>query len=84
LKKNIPIWKIKSTTKARDGLYFYDTFSGSMTRGWRPGYFRYSAVHQAGQTRRILSAPEQVVLLIDEIDRRNIDFPTTSSMNWRR
>ena len=69
-------WHIKSTTKAQDGLYQYDVvqrlndsrFAGSDVSDIR----RYIKLGVLG---RAFSAPEPVVLLIDEIDKADIEFP---------
>jgi MoxR-like ATPase len=69
-------WHIKSTTKARDGLYVYDTvarlhdsrFGDSDVKDIR----RYIQLGPLGQA---LSEPDRVVLLIDEIDKADIEFP---------
>ena len=69
-------WHIKSTTKAQEGLYTYDTvarlhdsrFGDGEVRDIRR-YIRY------GPLGRALAAGERVVLLIDEIDKADIEFP---------
>ena len=69
-------WHIKSTTKAQDGLYVYDTVARLHDSRFGDGdvkdirkYIRLGPLGQA------LSADEQVVLLIDEIDKADIEFP---------
>ena len=69
-------WHVKSTTKARDGLYVYDTvarlhdsrFGGDEVKD----ISRYIKLGPLGQA---LDAPKRVVLLIDEIDKADIEFP---------
>ena len=70
------IWNVKSTTKAQDGLYVYDTvarlydsqFGGEGVND----IARYIKLGKLGEAFR---AEEQVVLLIDEIDKADLEFP---------
>ena len=69
-------WHIKSTTKAHDGLYVYDTVARLHDSRFGDGdvkdirrYIKLGALGEA------LSAPSRVVLLIDEIDKADIEFP---------
>ncbi len=69
-------WHIKSTTKAQQGLYEYDAVS--RLRDSQLGDPRVS--HIANYIRRgklwdAFVAPERPVLLIDEIDKADIEFP---------
>ena len=69
-------WHVKSTTRAQDGLYVYDTvqrlydsrFGDHDVRDIRE-YIHMGALGRAFQS------PERVVLLIDEIDKADIEFP---------
>jgi MoxR-like ATPase len=69
-------WHVKSTTKARDGLYVYDTvarlqdsrFGGTDVKNIEH-YIKLGPLGQA------LAAPTRQVLLIDEIDKADIEFP---------
>lgn len=69
-------WHIKSTSKAQDGLYVYDTvqrlndsrFGGGDVSDIR----RYIKLGPLGQAFR---APSRQVLLIDEIDKADLEFP---------
>ena len=69
-------WHIKSTTKAQQGLYEYDAVSRL-----RDSQLGDAKVHDIGNYIRkgklwqAFDAPEQVVLLIDEIDKADIEFP---------
>jgi MoxR-like ATPase len=69
-------WHIKSTTKAQQGLYEYDAVSRL-----RDSQLGEERVHDiANYIRRgklwdAFMADEQVVLLIDEIDKADIEFP---------
>jgi MoxR-like ATPase len=69
-------WHIKSTTKARDGLYVYDTVQ--RLHDSRFGDHDVSDIKQyirLGQLGQSFAAPEQMILLIDEIDKADLEFP---------
>ncbi|MGA0539143.1 AAA family ATPase [Neotabrizicola sp. VNH66] len=79
---NLPFleWNVKSTTKAQQGLYEYDAVSRLRDSQLGPGlggervndvrnYIRKGKLWQA------FEAPGRVVLLIDEIDKADIEFP---------
>lgn len=70
------IWNIKSTTKAQDGLYVYDTiqrlYDGQFGEEGVDDIKRYIKLGKLGEA---FSADEQVVLLIDEIDKADLEFP---------
>lgn len=69
-------WNVKSTTRAQDGLYHYDTvqrlydsrFGDNDVRNIR------DYIHM-GPVGRAFQAPDRVVLLIDEIDKADLEFP---------
>jgi MoxR-like ATPases len=69
-------WHIKSTTKAQQGLYEYDAVSRL-----RDGQLGDPRVHDIanyivrGKLWDAFEAPEPVVLLIDEVDKADIEFP---------
>ena len=69
-------WHIKSTTKARDGLYVYDTVQRLHDSRFQDhdvsDIKHYIRLGQLGQA---FTAPGQVVLLIDEIDKADLEFP---------
>src|SRR6187431_2416247 len=70
-------WHIKSTTKAQQGLYEYDAVS--RLRDSQLGDERVKDIHNyivKGVLWQAFTAPEPVVLLIDEIDKADIEFPT--------
>lgn len=75
---NMPIitWNIKSTTKAQDGLYMYDTiqrlYDGQFGEEGVDDIKRYIKLGKLGEA---FNAEEQVVLLIDEIDKADLEFP---------
>jgi MoxR-like ATPase len=69
-------WNVKSTTKAADGLYVYDTVK--RLQDSRFGDHDVSDIRQyirLGPLGRALTAERQVVLLIDEIDKADLEFP---------
>ncbi len=76
LNKKLIIWNIKSTTKAKDGLYVYDTVQ--RLNDARFGDKDISDIRQyikLGKLGEAFTSEEQVVLLIDEIDKADIEFP---------
>lgn len=69
-------WHIKSTTKAQQGLYEYDAVS--RLRDSQLGDERVKDISnyiKRGKLWEAFAADEQVVLLIDEIDKADIEFP---------
>jgi len=72
-------WHVKSTTKAKDGLYVYDTVArlhDSRFGGESGANVRDIAKYiKLGPLGEALSAPSRVVLLIDEIDKADLEFP---------
>ena len=76
LKKKLTIWNVKSTTKAQEGLYVYDTVQ--RLNDSRFGDRDISDIKQyikLGKLGQAFASPEQVVLLIDEVDKADIEFP---------
>lgn len=76
LGKQLIIWSIKSTTKAQDGLYVYDVvqrlydsqFGGNSV----DDIAKYIKLGKIGEA---FSSDSQVVLLIDEVDKADLEFP---------
>src|SRR5512141_3258389 len=69
-------WHIKSTTKAQQGLYEYDAVS--RLRDSQLGDERVKDIHNyivKGVLWQAFTAEEPVALLIDEIDKADIEFP---------
>jgi MoxR-like ATPase len=69
-------WHIKSTTKAQQGLYEYDAVS--RLRDSQLGDERVKDIHNyivKGVLWQAFSAEQPVALLIDEIDKADIEFP---------
>ncbi len=76
LGKKLISWHVKSTTKAVDGLYTYDVVQ--RLNDSRFGDADVSDIRnyiKLGPVGRAFSSDEQVVLLIDEIDKADIEFP---------
>ncbi|MFC1670686.1 AAA family ATPase [Spirochaetota bacterium] len=76
LGKELVIWNVKSTEKAKDGLYVYDTVQrlndarfGDKDITDIDNYIKLGKLGQA------FASDKQVVLLIDEIDKGDIEFP---------
>lgn len=76
LGKKLLIWNIKSTTKAQEGLYVYDTiqrlYDGQFGEEGVDDVARYIKLGKLGEA---FESEEQVVLLIDEIDKADLEFP---------
>src|SRR5437763_2348194 len=69
-------WPVKSTTRAQDGLYVYDTVQRLYDSRFGDGdirdirrYIKHGPLGQA------FASPSRVVLLIDEIDKADLEFP---------
>jgi MoxR-like ATPase len=76
LDKKLITWNVKSTTKAQEGLYVYDTVQ--RLNDSRFGDKDIADIKQyikLGKLGQAFIAPEQVVLLIDEVDKADIEFP---------
>ena len=76
LKLDLLVWNVKSTTQAQDGLYVYDT-----VQRLYDSQFGDHDVHdirqyiRLGMLGRAFTAPARVVLLIDEVDKADLEFP---------
>ncbi len=70
------VWSIKSTTKAQDGLYMYDTvqrlYDSQFGEGDVSDISQYIRLGKLGEA---FSSDRQAVLLIDEIDKADLEFP---------
>jgi MoxR-like ATPase len=69
-------WHVKSTTRAQDGLYVYDTVQRLHDSRFGDGdvkdvghYIRWGQMGQAFRSKG------RVVLLIDEVDKADLEFP---------
>ena len=70
------VWSIKSTTKAQDGLYMYDTvqrlYDSQFGEGDVSDIGQYIRLGKLGEA---FTSEKQAVLLIDEIDKADLEFP---------
>jgi MoxR-like ATPase len=76
LGKKLIIWNIKSTTKAQEGLYVYDTVQ--RLNDSRFGDKDINDIRQyikLGKLGEAFASREELVLLIDEIDKADLEFP---------
>ncbi len=76
INKKLLVWNIKSTTKAKDGLYVYDTVQRLNDARFKDKDIsdirQYIKMGKLGQA---FKSDEQVILLIDEIDKADVEFP---------
>lgn len=69
-------WSIKSTTKAQDGLYTYDTVRRLYDGQFKEGDVKdIKSYIKPGKLGEAFMAEERTVLLIDEIDKADLEFP---------
>jgi MoxR-like ATPase len=76
LDKKLIVWNIKSTTKAQEGLYVYDTVQ--RLNDSRFGDKNISDISQyikLGKLGEAFASNEELVLLIDEVDKADLEFP---------
>lgn len=70
------VWSIKSTTRAQDGLYVYDTvqrlYDSQFGTAGVEDISRYIRLGKLGEA---FLSPQRAVLLIDEIDKADLEFP---------
>ena len=74
--KKLIIWSVKSTTKAQDGLYVYDVvqrlYDSQFGNAGVDDIAKYIKLGKLGEA---FASDEQVVLLIDEVDKADLEFP---------
>lgn len=72
----LKIWSIKSTTKAQEGLYVYDTvqrlYDSQFGEAGVDDIRKYIKLGKMGEA---FASDRQCVLLIDEIDKADLEFP---------
>ena len=69
-------WHIKSTSKAMEGLYVYDTVQRLNDSRFGSGDVRdIRSYIKLGPLGQAFAAPQRVVLLIDEVDKADLEFP---------
>jgi len=70
------VWGVKSTTRAQDGLYVYDTvqrlYDSQFGEGDPADIARYIRLGRLGEA---FARPERTVLVIDEVDKADLEFP---------
>ena len=76
LQTKLLTWNVKSTSRAQDGLYVYDTVQRLYDSRFGDGdvrdirrYIRFGPLGEA------FRSAERVVLLIDEVDKADLEFP---------
>ncbi|MCR4600533.1 MAG: MoxR family ATPase [Clostridia bacterium] len=76
LDMELKIWSIKSTTKAQEGLYVYDTvqrlYDSQFGEAGVDDIRKYIKLGKMGEA---FASDKQCVLLIDEIDKADLEFP---------
>ena len=76
LNKKLIIWNVKSTTKAQDGLYVYDVVQRLYDSQFgNEGVDDIKKYVKLGKLGDAFQSDEQVILLIDEIDKADLEFP---------
>ncbi len=69
-------WSVKSTTRAQDGLYIYDTVQRLYDARFGEGDVKdIRGYIKLGPLGRAFAAEQRTVLLIDEIDKADVEFP---------
>jgi MoxR-like ATPase len=69
-------WPVKSTTRAQDGLYVYDTVQRLYDSRFGEGDVKDIRHYiKLGPLGRAFASKKRVVLLIDEVDKADLEFP---------
>ncbi len=69
-------WGVKSTTRAQDGLYVYDTVQRLYDARFGDGDVKDIRHYiKLGPLGRAFASKERVVILIDEVDKADLEFP---------
>src|SRR5271156_6051024 len=69
-------WPVKSTTRAQDGLYLYDTVQRLYDARFGDGDVKDIRHYiKLGPLGRAFATEKRVVLLIDEVDKADLEFP---------
>ena len=69
-------WPVKSTTRAQDGLYLYDTVQRLYDARFGDGDVKAIRHYiKLGPLGRAFASEKRVVLLIDEVDKADLEFP---------
>jgi MoxR-like ATPase len=76
LDKPLIHWPVKSTTRAQDGLYVYDTVQRLYDARFGEGNVKDIRHYiKMGPLGRAFQAAQAPVLLIDEVDKADLEFP---------
>ena len=76
LHKKLILWSVKSTTKSQDGLYVYNVAQRLYDSQFGDtGVDDIAKYIKPGKLGEAFSSDEQVVLLIDEVDKADLEFP---------
>src|SRR4030095_11941773 len=76
LEAELITWNVKSTTRAQDGLYLYDTVQRLYDSRFGDGDVRDIRRYiKLGPLGAAFSSGSRVVLLIDEVDKADLEFP---------
>ena len=75
LGRKLLIWNIKSTTKAQDGLYTYDVVQRLYDSQFGGNVADVSQYIKYGKIGEAFLSDDPVILLIDEIDKADLEFP---------
>ena len=69
-------WPVKSTTRAQDGLYVYDTVQRLYDARFGEGDVKDIRHYiKLGPLGRAFASEQRLVLLIDEVDKADLEFP---------
>jgi MoxR-like ATPase len=69
-------WPVKSTTRAQDGLYVYDTVQRLYDSRFGDGDVKDIRHYiKLGPLGRAFASPQRCVILIDEVDKADLEFP---------
>ena len=68
-------WSVKSTTKAQDGLYVYDVVQRLYDSQFGEAVDDIEKYIKLGKLGEAFQSEEQTVLLIDEADKADLEFP---------
>ena len=68
-------WSVKSTTKAQDGLYVYDVVQRLYDSQFGEAVDDIAKYIKLGKLGEAFQSEEQTVLLIDEVDKADLEFP---------
>jgi MoxR-like ATPase len=69
-------WPVKSTTRAQDGLYVYDTVQRLYDSRFGDGNVKDIRHYiKMGPLGRAFGSDKRIVLLIDEVDKADLEFP---------